>query len=74
MRYPCLIIGILVALLLLVLLITCRIIGLPVSQDAGTARLAINSGVTGSTHTPAFGSRHRQSTYADKPTVNRVRS
>lgn len=71
MRFPCLISGVLLALLFLILLITCRIIGLPLSQDAGTGRPATNSGVTRNTHTAAFGSCGRQFTDADKPTVNR---
>ena len=34
MRYPCLIIGILAALLFLLLLVTCRVVGLPISAAA----------------------------------------
>ena len=34
MRVPCLIIGIVVTLLFMVLIVTCRTIGLPLSNDA----------------------------------------
>ena len=33
MRYPCLIISILAALLFLILMVTCRVVGLPVSAS-----------------------------------------
>ena len=52
MRYPCLIAGFLLALLFLVALLTCRVIGLPVSNDAGQSqeqvrRLGKKGGVVG---------------------------
>jgi hypothetical protein len=52
LRYSCLIFGILLALLFLTLLITCRVTGLPISNNGSELRL-VGAANAASTHVPS---------------------